>query len=134
MKRTPLRRGTKPLKRSALKRKSKLKARGKSRFPERRRPKYLAWIRRQECTLQQFPGIGHVCSFWPERLGIEPAHIKTQGSGGDDYWNTVPLCPAAHDKQEGKTRYFESIYDVDLTALAALYTQQYHDETGESIL
>ena len=40
------------------------------------------------------------------------AHVKTRGSGGDDRGNTVPLCPVAHDEQEGRTERFEKKYGV----------------------
>ena len=115
MKRTPLKRG-KPLKRT-----TRLKVKGKSRFPKRRDLHYLAWIREREC-----------CVPWC-RILAEPAHLKTRGAGGDDLWNIVPLCRRHHREQEGRTRAFETQYGLDLTALAAQYTRQYHNETGRPI-
>lgn len=132
MKRTPL-----PPRKKPLKRGGPIKAKGKSRFPKRRCPEYIAWIREQQCALTDLwrlaDGLGkvHWCHPRPERLGTEPAHIKTQGAGGSDLWNTVPLCPAAHDEQEGHTTEFEARYGVDLTALAADYTRRYLDETRQ---
>lgn len=122
---------TKPLKRSPLKRSQKpIKPRGRSRFPKRRDPDFVEWVRGRACALRH----GHICRTVGQRFHIEPAHLKTQGSGGGDLWNIVPMCPWLHDQQEGKTREFEVRFGVDLTALAAQCTQQYHDETGRPIL
>lgn len=127
MKRTPFKRGTKP-----LKRKTRLKVRGKSRFPKRRDPKFLQYVREQDCILQARAGsrgytnVGyHVCGFYPDRPIIEPAHLKTRGSGGGDLGNVVSLCPKAHDEQEGRTAEFELKYNVDLKREAGKIEDRY---------
>src|SRR5438309_1546364 len=108
MKRSALKRG-KP-----LQRKARLKARGKSRFPKRRDPKFLAFIRQLPCLIACRPP--HVCHRYEGRQAVEPAHLTTRGAGGWDVGNTVPLCPRAHDEQEGHTAEFEQRYDVNLQA------------------
>jgi predicted restriction endonuclease len=40
------------------------------------------------------------------RVGSDPAHIKSRGSGGDDIeWNIMPLCRSHHQEQH-KTGWF----------------------------
>jgi hypothetical protein len=118
--------------RKPLVRRTRPKAKGRSRFPKRRNPAYIAWIRMQPCTVQdwfdKFTQTNHRCISHPDRRWIEPAHIKTQGSGGDDVGNVIPLCPAAHDQQEGKNVQFERRYGIDLKTTAAGYALVYRGE------
>lgn len=116
-----------------LKRTTRLKARGKSRFPKRRNPDYLAWIRTLPCVIwgQDLALLRprDWCSPIPgQRYGVEAAHVKTRGSGGNDVGNTVPLCPWHHDEQEGATAAFNEKYKVDLAAIAARLAIQYQEE------
>jgi hypothetical protein len=99
------------MKRSPLKRSAKrIKIRGRSRFPKRRNPEFLQAVREMDCLIAD----RHMCVFWPDRPNVEPAHLKTVGSGGNDVGNVVPLCPRAHDEQEGHTEEFEARYGIVL--------------------
>lgn len=117
----------KPIQRSRVRQKA-----GKpKRFAKRRDYPYLAWIRERVCAIPAYATsttlIGIGCGFYEGR-SIEPAHIKTKASGGDDRNNVVPLCPAHHDEQEGHTKLFERAYGVDLRKLAQQYTERYDRE------
>ena len=95
---------SKPMKRS------RLKANGGSRFPKRRQPEFMAWIRTLPCVV-----VGRGC--WGQ---IEAAHVvKTRGAGGWDRGFVAPLCEGHHDEQEGKTAEFNAKYGVDLEQVAA---------------
>ena len=95
---------------------SPLRRRGRSRFPKRRDLDYQCWISGQPCL---------VCG---ARSVV--AHVKTQGSGGYDRGNIVPLCCLHHGEQEGRTAAFEVEYGVDLLAAGARFTETSLEETG----
>lgn len=119
------------MKRTAIPRKVALK-RGKKggRFPKRRDPAFIAWIKMQPCTVTRvltgwyIIGSGQLT----EIARIEAAHLKTRGSGGYDRGNVVPLHWRLHREQEGRTAAFEKRYRVDLKVeaerLARLYEEQ----------
>lgn len=120
----------KPLKRSRVKPRRTVK-----RFAKHRCPELLAWIRQQVCCASRYTIRNVATKDWcdvcpPLRWSVEPAHLKTRGTGGDDRNNVVPLCPKHHDEQEGKTATFQSKYGVDLMALAVAYTRRFEVETG----
>jgi len=102
-----------------VKRKTPLRAKGKSRFPKRRNADYLAWISTLPCLLLHR---GEVCRVTVEQLPdgrwrrSDPAHIKSRGAGGDDIGNTIPLCQRHHREQHdiGITSFAEK-YGLDLT-------------------
>lgn len=86
--RTALRAKTGLRTKTGLRRKTPLKTKGRSRFPHRREPSFLAWIRRFPCfALGVHAG------------RVEAAHVKTRGAGGDDVGGTVPLCTGHHRLQ-----------------------------------
>jgi hypothetical protein len=98
--------------------------------PKARDRAYLDWVKTQPCVAWE-PGTtrGNFCrSIRPNRLGNEPAHVKTKGSGGADRGNTVPLCPLHHDEQEGDTEGFESVYGISLKLEAARLLVRYIEE------
>jgi hypothetical protein len=64
---------------------------------------YLDHIRAMRCLVH-----GRGCSG-----RVDPAHLKTRGSGGSDY-TAVPLCRLHHTEQEGRTAAFNAKYGVDL--------------------
>ena len=102
------------MKRTPLKRKTALKARGKSRFPKRRAPKYVAWIRKQSCSMlgKIVNNYYHVC------LGpVEAAHLKSRGAGGGDRENCLSLCSFSHGTQ----------HTIGLKSWAALYRMTVED-------
>jgi hypothetical protein len=106
--------------RKRIERRVRPKARGRSRFPKRRDPKYIAWIKERDCLN---------CGKRP----VDPAHIKTRGAGGDDRKNVVPLCRSCHASQEGRTKEFEMETGLDLRLCAEWLTGQYvaaHPELG----
>lgn len=113
----------------------KLKAKGGSRFPERRDPQYRAFVKAHPCALAKLlhdltrdeilAKRWWPCGTRPERDGIEFAHLKTQGSGGDDRGNGWPACAVHHDEQEGRTKQFIAKYGVDLYAVAQALDDDY---------
>jgi hypothetical protein len=113
------------VKKSCLKRRTPLRAKGRSRFPKTVDLPYRAWICSLPCLIRR----KHHCQGRPNRRHVEPAHVKTWGSSGQDRGNLVPLCPAAHDEQEGRTRELEERYGVDLKyeaeRLAEVYRQEF---------
>lgn len=114
-------------------RRTPLRVRGGSRFPRRRNEPYRRYIERQPCSIGPFgiSGVRHQCDFVGDRRKIEGAHLKTQGSGGDDVGNMVPLCPTAHDLQEGRTDEFEREFGVDLYAHAADLAEKFEGDLDE---
>ena len=74
MKRTPLRRSTKP-----IARRSRLKAKGGSRFPHRRCQPYLDWLKEQPCivsglrTGEFIPSMTGRNLFW--RVEVQPDNV-----------------------------------------------------------
>ena len=127
---TGLRRGPRRGWNSTLRAKSP-KTKG-HRFPKMVDEAYRTWIRERLCAVAG-PNYGpgqRYCDFWPWRPGMECAHLKTRGSGGEDGGNIVPLCPAHHEEQEGRTAEFEARYGVDLSAIAADLWVRYREETG----
>jgi hypothetical protein len=93
--------------------------RGGVRFPKNAIPELRAWIRQQPCVLQR--GEPHVV--YPCRGPVEVAHVKTRGSGGPDFDNTVPLCMEHHRELHRTGRKsFEFKYQVRLAALAKVET------------
>lgn len=118
-----------PLKRTALKRGKPMKRKGgkPKRFAKLRNPDYLAWIRTLPCTVGHkvaYPPLWR-CAWIGDRLAIEAAHLKTRGSGGADLGNVVPLCPWHHMEQEGYTKRFNEMYNVDLRAIAETLALQW---------
>jgi hypothetical protein len=84
----------------------------KSRFPHRRNPAFVTWIRTQECVICGAPA--------------EPAHVKTRGAGGDDLGNICPLCHRDHMEQHAiGIKSFARKYGIDLAQVAAAYGEAY---------
>ena len=93
----------------------RIKAKGRSRFPKRRCPEYLAYIRTLPCV---------ICG----ASGVDPAHVRSRGAGGDDVGNTVPLCRECHDSQHTVGRVsFERKHRVDLALAAAGYAEAWDE-------
>jgi co-chaperonin GroES (HSP10) len=98
---------------------SPLRRKGKSRFPKRRDPAYLAWIRLQPCC---------ICG-----QDAEPHHVVSQGAGGDDVGNVLPLCRHHHqDFHNWGIWGFEARWKVDCKAMAIEYAVLYATECPES--
>ncbi len=124
MKRTPLKRGKPPQRKTRVKAKN-AKRKG-SRFPHRRDPEYREWIRSLPCTVE--------ASAWANRCDdvIECAHVRTRGAGGDDRGNTVPLCRWHHRQQHRiGIRSFESVYRLDLAVIARNLGERYTPTEAE---
>ncbi len=123
---------------------SKLKAKGGSRFPARRDPQYREFVKAHDCAVQAalhdltrdeiLARHWWPCGSRPERDGVEFCHLKTQGSGGDDIGNTVPLCPVHHDCQEGRTKQFNALYGIDLYAIAAELQTEYEQAIERGLI
>src|SRR3990167_10518737 len=89
-----------------------IRRRGRSRFPKRRYPPFLVWIREQRCI---------ICG------GLaEPSHIVSRGAGGWDVGNTVPLCRPHHQEfHDWGIWTFQERWRVDLKDVAADYAAEY---------
>ena len=125
----PLKRSTTPIKRTA-----KLKARGRSRFPKRRDPAYLAWIREEPCVLA---GWRHPLA--PEDWGSQwyhvcngktvPAHVKSRGAGAYDLGDVIPLCSGAHNVQHSiGIKSWQATWKIDAAKLAVEYARRYLEQ------
>lgn len=125
----------KPLKRTALPARSSrlpkatkpIRKRGRSRFPKRRDPKYLAWIKTLPCCITR----QHTGSWVKTRDGwvevhVDPAHVIGRGAAGYDRGNVVPLARHLHNEYDGRGHdTFEAKYRCDMAALALTYDQRY---------
>jgi hypothetical protein len=77
------------------------------------RDAFFAWVREQPSIVSG-------------RTPCTVAHVKTRGSGGDDFFNVVPLTAAEHRIQEDlPQREFEERYGVDLQEVAFQVTRKY---------
>lgn len=102
-----------------IKRRTRIKAKGGSRFPKQRQPEYTAWITTLSCTVAN-------ADCWQ---GIHPAHVnRTRASGAPDLGEVVPLCPFHHAEQEGRTARFNAKYGIDLSAIAIRLACEYQPD------
>lgn len=116
----------KPAPREKKPRPPKVRKRVKQGPPKVQDRAYLDWIKTRPCLViaSGRECRGTRCCFQVGRR-IEPAHVKTRGSGGADRGNVVPLCPQHHDEQEGDTEGFEKVYGVSLKLAAAELLVEY---------
>lgn len=108
-----------------LKRKTPLRARGKrgSMFPARRDHPFTQWVKTLPCVL--FGTLGHEC--WGP---IDPAHVfKTRACGAYDRGETVPMCRAHHQRQEGRTAAFIVETGVNVRRIAKELPAWYKEDT-----
>lgn len=107
IRRSPLKRGTKPIKRK-----------GKPRFKAGRNEAFRGWVRRHPCAID----VDFLCMV----SASECAHVRTRGSGGQDLGNCVPLCSKHHAEQHRiGIKSFEAKYGVNLVAIASSLAAQY---------
>ena len=94
-----------------IRRKTRLRICGRSRFPRRRCPEFREWLR-------QFPCVVSDCE-----NPTECAHVKSRGAGGDDVGQSVPMCPHHHrfDLHQHGIHTFQLKYRLDLAQIAAGY-------------
>ena len=106
VRRTPLPRATKPMKRTRIKRVNP--ARKARRFEAAyHSPAFIAWVHSLACAV---PGC--------QRTDIHASHVVSRARGGT--WQDVaPLCSAHHRAQEGRTRQFNEEHGIDLEGIAA---------------
>ena len=88
-----------------------------------RDPEYREWIRGLPCLIAD----PSTCGSRPGRLKVEPAHVVCKAHAPDRK-NLVPLCPAHHDDQEGRTKEFERFYHVSLKAEALALDTRWEGE------
>lgn len=98
-----------------------------SRFPHRRSKSFRSFVKAHDCAVATHATRPRPCFALPGRTKIECAHLKTQGSGGDDVGNCVPLCPTHHDEQEGFTEAFERKFGLDLHRIASTLQRQWEE-------
>ena len=105
MKRTPLKRN-----------------KGGSRFPKRRCPEYMDWLKAQILA-------GAFCDVCGgPSTGVVRAHLQAKGSAGDDLNNVALLCFWCHGLQEKRTDAFIKDCGVDLWAKAREHTARWEQE------
>lgn len=97
------------MKRSPLIRRTPLKSRGGSRFPEQVDEGFQEFVRQQPCVLAG----RHSC--W---LPVQACHVIPKSRGVPDAANLSPGCVLAHAAQEGKTEEFERKYNLNLNHIA----------------
>jgi hypothetical protein len=117
MKRTPLKRGKPPRRKTRVK--ARNAKRGGHRFPHNVDEAYRDYIRALPCVARSIAYRTHCFG------RVVCAHLKTRGSGGLDRGNTVPLCVRHHAEQEGNTAGFNERYGLDLAAIAAKLADEY---------
>jgi hypothetical protein len=114
VKRTPLKRGKPPQRKTRVK--ARNAKRGGSRFPKRRDPAYCEWVRGFACCVR-------ACLTGAR---MECAHVKSRGAGGGDIGNCVPLCFSHHDQQHRLgIKTFQATHSVDLAAIARNLGERY---------
>lgn len=109
---------------------------GGQRFPERRVPEYLVWIRNQWCFLIGVEAHQQHCGQYMgrERAYSEAMHVTTRGAGGYDFDNVLPACPSLHAEQHRiGVQSFAAKYGVRLKSLAHRYTERFLKETGRTL-
>lgn len=102
------------MKRTPLRRKTALKARGKRRFPQGEDKDYQAWIRSMLCWCagSKLHINGKKTSTYHRCNGVVQAtHVVSKGAGGTDRGNLLPLCVEAHRWQ----------HDIGLKSWAGYY-------------
>lgn len=108
------------------------KARGKkgSRFPKRRDKAFTEWVAKHECCLREsVRGCWHPGEEMERGRFSDPAHIgKTRGAGAYDKGEVANLCRRHHRMQEGKTKQFEQVFDVNLRVVARELAARYDHE------
>ena len=106
------------MKRTELKRRTRLKARGGSMYPHRRHPEFMRWMLDKTTERRPCDGCGRWC--WLER-----AHLVAKGSAGYDCGNVSLLCAPCHNSQEKRTDAWIAETGVDLYAIAREYETEY---------
>ncbi len=106
IRRTPLRSGSKTLKRWAKLRPVNPKRAAKK--SARNFGPHADFVRQQPCAV---PGCTRT---------VEAAHVTCRGMGGANggWWDLVPLCSLHHREQEGCLEEFQEAYEIDLRELA----------------
>ena len=78
---------------------------------------------------QRRDGTIHVCAFYEDRPNVESHHVKHVGSGGEDFNNTLPLCPKAHDEAHAlPVTEWCSLYHRDFRSVCCEYSTRFYQE------
>lgn len=111
MKRTPLKRSTKPIP----------KRRSKPRRGPLRCPAYRAWLKDKRCCVCPWQP-GHMLGFVPS----DPAHTQNNGmrSKGSDA-SCIPLCRTHHEEFDSGRKSFQQKYGVDADLEATTYYETF---------
>lgn len=98
---------------------SPIKRRGRSRFPARRDPDYLEWIRTLRC-------IACLASRQEQTTRTEATHVRSQGAGGYDRGDTVPLCSGHHvEEHTVGIKTFAARYMLNLEDITKALAERY---------
>jgi hypothetical protein len=137
VKRTPLRPGLPPKRKTALKRSRKpipkrRKDPSKRAWAKQRCKPFTDWLKTQPCCITgcltddfvriQIRGDKPAPYVY---VIVDPAHVVKRSRGSDDLYNCIPLSRHLHEEQEGKNAAFEAKYGVNLTELAREYTERW---------
>lgn len=114
------------MKRSPIRRKTRLKAKGKPRFKNGRDAKFLAWVRSQPCAFCALADL-------PQIYRTEVEHVQSRGAGGGDRNNCVATCLVHREMRHGwgiKTFEWRCVkrFGTTLKALTAMTDAKYDQE------
>ena len=118
------------LRKSPLRRKTRLRSRGKGRrfvsyVPNR---EFQDYVRRQGCAV--YLGSPEASHWGP--IGF--AHVKSRGSGGHDEGNGLGLCAKHHAEQHTMgVKSFAKRYRVNLQAVASALWTAFESEQGRNL-
>jgi hypothetical protein len=106
----------------------------KRRFADRRQPDFIQWLLQEPCCITN-KRTGHWNRANESFILVDPAHIKTRSTGGDDLYNAVPLAHHLHEEQHRiGIKSFQRKYGVDLVAIAKAHTERFLAEHPEHAL
>lgn len=133
MKRSPLPPRKKYLARSQKPIPPRRKDPAKRAFAKHRCKPFTDWLKTLPCCVTgKRTGEWHYFFFWegyPDpcvRIHVDPAHLKTRKTGGDDLYNCIPLARHLHDEQHAiGWPAFEKRYGIDRHALAKQYADEW---------
>lgn len=115
------------MKRSSMpRRSSRLRVKGKRRFPNREDPAYLDYLRSLPCLICARDGMR-------QEYRTTPHHWPTKNNGGHDH-EAVPLCGDGVRGHHGLfhqigVKSFESRYELNLKAEAARLYAEYQERS-----
>ena len=110
LRRTPLNRGTKPLRRKTWMKQRRAKPRRSGREID---PAFMAWVRRQPCSVRLDPPDPNRLTPCTGRLEADHQGARPGGRKSND-WECVPMCKYHHEE---RTNHFGAFRDMKQAGL-----------------